>query len=156
MESIWHYRSRSSDLVGTVIDVHNGDWIRRGMVGFASSSMWKCAFLLKAKQILIIFSRVQKKSNLLPVVTSLRLAFLLVQPRYEVFRVVFDLKSPHLHTSEFSSSEIVLINCSTVLKNWRKFNRPYSGSQPWSRDFFWIPIFSEIIAFFAVYTRVVF
>jgi len=29
MESIWHYRSRSSDLVGTVIDVHNGDWIRR-------------------------------------------------------------------------------------------------------------------------------
>ncbi|XP_065067856.1 ER degradation-enhancing alpha-mannosidase-like protein 3 [Rhopilema esculentum] len=29
MESIWHFRSRSSDLVGTVIDVHNGDWIRR-------------------------------------------------------------------------------------------------------------------------------
>lgn len=30
MESIWIYRSRYSDLVGTVINIHNGDWVRRG------------------------------------------------------------------------------------------------------------------------------
>lgn len=30
MEAIWIYRSRNSDLVGTVINIHNGDWVRRG------------------------------------------------------------------------------------------------------------------------------
>ncbi|XP_031572987.1 ER degradation-enhancing alpha-mannosidase-like protein 3 [Actinia tenebrosa] len=29
MESLWRFRSRSSDLVGTVINIHNGDWVRR-------------------------------------------------------------------------------------------------------------------------------
>ena len=30
MEAIWIFRSRNSDLVGTVINIHNGDWVRRG------------------------------------------------------------------------------------------------------------------------------
>ena len=30
MEAIWIYRSRHSDLVGTVINIHNGDWVRKG------------------------------------------------------------------------------------------------------------------------------
>lgn len=30
MEAIWIHRSRASDLVGTVINIHNGDWVRRG------------------------------------------------------------------------------------------------------------------------------
>ncbi|XP_048587140.1 ER degradation-enhancing alpha-mannosidase-like protein 3 [Nematostella vectensis] len=29
MESLWKFRSRASDLVGTVINIHNGDWVRR-------------------------------------------------------------------------------------------------------------------------------
>lgn len=29
MEAIWIHRSRASDLVGTVINIHNGDWVRR-------------------------------------------------------------------------------------------------------------------------------
>ncbi|KAK3739588.1 hypothetical protein QZH41_011211 [Actinostola sp. cb2023] len=29
MESLWSFRSRASDLVGTVINIHNGDWVRR-------------------------------------------------------------------------------------------------------------------------------
>ena len=27
---LWQSRHRSSDLVGTVINIHNGDWVRRG------------------------------------------------------------------------------------------------------------------------------
>lgn len=30
MDYIWEQRHRSSDLVGTVINIHNGDWVRRG------------------------------------------------------------------------------------------------------------------------------
>ncbi len=30
MEYLWKSRHRSSDLVGTVINIHNGDWVRRG------------------------------------------------------------------------------------------------------------------------------
>jgi hypothetical protein len=30
MKALWTYRSRSSDLVGTVINIHNGEWVRRG------------------------------------------------------------------------------------------------------------------------------
>lgn len=30
MDYLWNQRHRSSDLVGTVINIHNGDWIRRG------------------------------------------------------------------------------------------------------------------------------
>ncbi|VEL37244.1 unnamed protein product [Protopolystoma xenopodis] len=29
MAVIWRQRNRFSDLVGTVINVHNGDWVRR-------------------------------------------------------------------------------------------------------------------------------
>ncbi|XP_028407570.1 ER degradation-enhancing alpha-mannosidase-like protein 3 [Dendronephthya gigantea] len=29
MKALWTYRSRSSDLVGTVINIHNGEWVRR-------------------------------------------------------------------------------------------------------------------------------
>ena len=52
MESIWHYRSRSSDLVGTVIDVHNGDWIRRGtVIRLFSYEIFICQIVMK----LVIF-----------------------------------------------------------------------------------------------------
>lgn len=34
MEAIWIHRSRASDLVGTVINIHNGDWVRRGINNF--------------------------------------------------------------------------------------------------------------------------
>lgn len=30
MDYLWQQRHSSSDLLGTVINVHNGDWIRRG------------------------------------------------------------------------------------------------------------------------------
>jgi hypothetical protein len=30
MDYLWHSRHRSSDLVGMVINIHNGDWVRRG------------------------------------------------------------------------------------------------------------------------------
>lgn len=30
MDYLWEQRHRSSDLVGTVINIHNGDWVRRG------------------------------------------------------------------------------------------------------------------------------
>jgi len=29
---LWQSRHRTSDLVGTVINIHNGDWVRRGML----------------------------------------------------------------------------------------------------------------------------
>ncbi|KXJ29612.1 ER degradation-enhancing alpha-mannosidase-like protein 3 [Exaiptasia diaphana] len=32
MESLWRFRSRASDLVGTVINIHNGDWVRRAAI----------------------------------------------------------------------------------------------------------------------------
>ena len=32
MEYLWMSRHRSSDLVGTVINIHNGDWVRRGEI----------------------------------------------------------------------------------------------------------------------------
>ena len=32
MEYLWMSRHRASDLVGTVINIHNGDWVRRGEV----------------------------------------------------------------------------------------------------------------------------
>jgi len=28
---LWQSRHRTSDLVGTVINIHNGDWVRRGV-----------------------------------------------------------------------------------------------------------------------------
>ena len=30
MDYLWQQRHRSSDLMGTIINVHSGDWIRRG------------------------------------------------------------------------------------------------------------------------------
>jgi len=30
MDYLWQSRHRASDLVGTVINIHNGDWVRRG------------------------------------------------------------------------------------------------------------------------------
>ena len=30
MDYLWKSRHRASDLVGTVINIHNGDWVRRG------------------------------------------------------------------------------------------------------------------------------
>ena len=30
MDYLWNQRHRSSDLMGTVINIQNGDWIRRG------------------------------------------------------------------------------------------------------------------------------
>ena len=32
MDQLWRYRHRSSNLVGTVINIHNGEWVRRGNV----------------------------------------------------------------------------------------------------------------------------
>ncbi|XP_073242535.1 ER degradation-enhancing alpha-mannosidase-like protein 3 [Porites lutea] len=47
MESIWIYRSRYSDLVGTVINIHNGDWVRRdSSVGAGIDSYYE--YCLKA------------------------------------------------------------------------------------------------------------
>ena len=34
MDYLWNQRHRSSDLVGTVINIHNGDWIRRGQLRY--------------------------------------------------------------------------------------------------------------------------
>ena len=45
--------------------------------------------------------------------------------------------APHFHTPQFSSSKISYKITSAFLKNWHKFMKPSSGSQPWSRDFFW-------------------
>ena len=44
-------------------------------------------------------------------------------------------KSPHLHASEFSSNRI-FYNITGPFSNWHKFKKPFSGSQPWSCDFF--------------------
>lgn len=30
LDVLWDKRQRGSDLVGTVINIHNGDWVRRG------------------------------------------------------------------------------------------------------------------------------
>lgn len=30
MDVLWEKRQRGSNLVGTVINIHNGDWVRRG------------------------------------------------------------------------------------------------------------------------------
>ena len=30
MDVLWERRQRGSDLVGTVINIHNGEWVRRG------------------------------------------------------------------------------------------------------------------------------
>lgn len=30
MDFLWQQRHRTSDLMGTVLNVHNGDWVRRG------------------------------------------------------------------------------------------------------------------------------
>ena len=35
MNFLWKQRHRSSDLVGTVINIHTGDWIRRGNIRFS-------------------------------------------------------------------------------------------------------------------------
>eukprot|EP00794_Sanderia_malayensis_P017887 gene17887-19669_t len=45
MDAIWHYRSRNSDLVGTVINIHNGDWIRRDSgIGAGIDSYYEYCF----------------------------------------------------------------------------------------------------------------
>lgn len=31
MDYLWKQRHRTSDLMGTVLNIHNGDWIRRGI-----------------------------------------------------------------------------------------------------------------------------
>lgn len=31
MDFLWHQRNRGSDLMGTVLNIESGDWIRRGM-----------------------------------------------------------------------------------------------------------------------------
>lgn len=47
MEAIWIYRSRHSDLVGTVINIHNGDWVRKdSSVGAGIDSYYE--YCLKA------------------------------------------------------------------------------------------------------------
>lgn len=47
MEAIWIHRSRASDLVGTVINIHNGDWVRRdSSVGAGIDSYYE--YCLKA------------------------------------------------------------------------------------------------------------
>lgn len=30
LDVLWERRQRGSDLVGTVINIHNGEWVRRG------------------------------------------------------------------------------------------------------------------------------
>ena len=35
MDYLWQQRHRVSDLVGTVINIHNGDWVRRGKLDFS-------------------------------------------------------------------------------------------------------------------------
>lgn len=30
LDALWERRQKGSDLVGTVINIHNGEWIRRG------------------------------------------------------------------------------------------------------------------------------
>ena len=35
MDFLWAQRHRSSDLMGTVLNVMNGDWVRRGEASFA-------------------------------------------------------------------------------------------------------------------------
>lgn len=30
MDFLWNQRNRGSDLMGTVLNVHSGDWVRRG------------------------------------------------------------------------------------------------------------------------------
>ena len=32
MEFLWKSRHRGSDLVGTIINIHNGDWVRKGYI----------------------------------------------------------------------------------------------------------------------------
>lgn len=32
MDFLWAQRNRGSDLMGTVLNVHSGDWVRRGSV----------------------------------------------------------------------------------------------------------------------------
>ena len=79
-------------------------------------------------------------SNLPPAPTFLLIAFLIIQPRCEVSRVV----------SQFFSCQITSLACLGIFltwdfflklldlpQNWHKFKKPSSGSQPWSRDFFW-------------------
>lgn len=34
MDYLWKQRHRTSDLMGTVLNIHNGDWIRRGKIQF--------------------------------------------------------------------------------------------------------------------------
>lgn len=34
MDYLWQSRHRASDLVGMVINIHNGDWVRRGIFFF--------------------------------------------------------------------------------------------------------------------------
>ncbi|CAG0912442.1 unnamed protein product [Notodromas monacha] len=47
LDALWGYRHRSSDLVGTVLNVHNGDWVRRDSgVGAGIDSYYE--YLLKA------------------------------------------------------------------------------------------------------------
>lgn len=36
MDVLWDRRQRESDLVGTVINIHNGEWVRRG------ECLWIC------------------------------------------------------------------------------------------------------------------
>lgn len=47
MDYLWRQRHRSSDLVGSVLNIHNGDWIRRESgVGAGIDSYYE--YLLKA------------------------------------------------------------------------------------------------------------
>lgn len=47
MDYLWHQRHRSSDLVGTVLNIHSGDWVRRDSgVGAGIDSYYE--YLLKA------------------------------------------------------------------------------------------------------------
>ena len=45
MEALWNYRSIHTNLVGTVINIHNGNWIRRGK--FSLFHWWEICSVLK-------------------------------------------------------------------------------------------------------------
>ena len=46
MDYLWQQRHRGSDLMGTIINVHSGDWIRRGqlLLFFACACMLLLVF----------------------------------------------------------------------------------------------------------------
>ena len=87
-----------------------------------------------------------KKSNLPAEATSPRLTFLIIQHWYEVRYVAppFPCKTTSLAYSRIFL-KLEFFKLLGLSQSWHKFQKPYTGSQSWSRKFVWNLMFQNTL-----------